>query len=334
IIARYISKPITALAAQTKRIGEGDLTVEVSGRDRRDEIGELAASFQIMVDGLKRQIGNTVEGINVLSSSAAEISATVAQLAMSTSKTSAAITETTTTVEQVKQAARVAGEKARKVAKDSQEAVKVAESGRQATEETVRRMSLIKDQMESIADTVVKLSEHSRSIEDIISTVQDLADQSNLLAVNASIEAARAGDHGRGFAVVAHEIKSLADQSRQATHQIGTILEDTRKWVSAVVMATEQGAKAVDAGVEQSITSGEAINLLAENVSASSQAAVVIHTSSEQQFVGVDQVAGAMANIEQAIQQSVAGTRQLEAAAVRLEELGGSLQELVKGYRT
>ena len=86
---------------------------------------------------------------------------------------------------------------------------------------------------------MVKLSEQSQAIEEIIVSVQDLADQSHLLAVNASIEAARAGDQGKGFAVVANEIKSLADQSKEATDQIRSILDDTRKWVSAVVMAAE-----------------------------------------------------------------------------------------------
>ena len=132
-------------------------------------------------------------------------------------------------------------------------------------------MNLIKDQMESIGETVVRLSEHSQAIGNIIATVQDLADQSNLLAVNASIEAARAGDYGKGFAVVAHEIKTLADQSRQATEQVTSILQDTRKWVSAVVMATEQGGKAVDAGVAQSVQASESIRLLTEGVTSSSK---------------------------------------------------------------
>ena len=118
--------------------------------------------------------------------------------------------------------------------------------------------------MESIGETVVRLSQHSQSIEQIISTVQDIADQSNLLAVNASIEAARAGERGKGFAVVAHEIKSLADQSREATAQVREILEEIRKWISAVVMATEQGAKAVTSGLDQAASAGESIKVLAE----------------------------------------------------------------------
>lgn len=194
-------------------------------------------------------------------------------------------------------------------------------------------MNLIKEQMGSIGETVVRLSEHSHAIEEIIATVQDLADQSNLLAVNASIEAARAGDQGKGFAVVAHEIKTLADQSKSATEQIRTILQDTRKWVGAVVMATEQGGKAVEAGVTQSASAGNAIESLSNNVVASSQAALVIRTHTEQQFLGVDQVSTAMFNIEQAMKENITSTSQLEISAKRIEQLGVDLKELVARFK-
>jgi methyl-accepting chemotaxis protein len=219
------------------------------------------------------------------------------------------------------------------VAKGAQESVQVAEAGKNFTENTVEKMNLIKDQMESIGETVVRLSEHSRQIGAIIATVQDIADQSNLLAVNASMEAARAGDQGKGFAVVAQEIKNLADQSKQATEQVRSILEDTRKWVSAVVMATEQGGKAVQSGVEQSVRSGEVIGKLSETVLSSSQAASVIQTSSEQQFVGVEQVSNAMASIELAMRQIGFSSEQLETAAQRLGNLGAELKESVQHYQ-
>jgi len=220
------------------------------------------------------------------------------------------------------------------VAQLAQGAVKVSSEGRKAAEETVARMNLIKEQIESVAETVVRLSDHSQAIEEIIATVQDLAEQSNLLAVNASIEAARAGDKGKGFAVVAHEIKSLADQSREATEQVRSILEDTRKWVSAVVMATEQGTKAVDRGVEQSVKAGDAIAELSRSVEESAQAASVIQAISEQQVAGIDQVATAMTGIENAVRHNLAGTQQLEGAARRLSDLGSQLRLLVEEYRT
>jgi methyl-accepting chemotaxis protein len=133
--------------------------------------------------------------------------------------------------------------------------------------------------------------------------------------------------------VVAHEIKSLADQSREATEQIRNILEEIRRWVSAVVVATEQGSKAVNSGFEQSNLAGDSIGKLTESVTASAQAATVINASSEQQLSGVDQVAGAMGNIELAVRQNLDGSSQLEASAQKLEALGGKLRALVQQYK-
>ncbi|MCA1960103.1 MAG: methyl-accepting chemotaxis protein, partial [Desulfomonile sp.] len=333
ILSRTIAKPITVIASIATEVSKGDLTVSVPSFKRSDEIGALTDAFRLMVGNLRNQIARIREGVGILSQSATEISTTVSQVATSTAETSTAVTETTTTVEQVRQAARLASEKAKKVAQSSQQAVEISSAGKGATEDTVVRMNLIKEQMESIGETVVRLSEHSQAIEDIIGSVQDLADQSNLLAVNASIEAARAGDHGRGFAVVAQEIKTLADQSKQATAQVRTILDETRKWVSAVVMATEQGGKAVQAGVEQSKLAGESISKLSQSVLTSSQVASVIEASSEQQSVGVDQVSNAMASIEHAMKQSLDGTALLESSAQRLADLGSQLKDLVHRYK-
>jgi len=174
---------------------------------------------------------------------------------------------------------------------------------------------------------------HLLERDQVQTTVQDLADQSNLLAVNASIEAARAGDRGKGFAVVATEIKTLADQSKEATGQIGTILSDTRKWVSSVVMATEQGTKAVESGVEQSKVTGQSINSLFDSVATSVQAATVISASSTEQLAVMEQASKAMVSIEQTMRENLYGTSQVEESAKKLEELGDSLDQLVKYYK-
>lgn len=333
LVVQGISRPVKALAGAAARIGEGDLNVHVPDVRGSDEMGVLANAFRTMVESLRQQIRRVTEGMSVLSSAASEISATVSQVTSSTSQTSAAVTETTATVEQLKQAAWLASQRAKDVATGSREAVHTSEVGKKATEDTIDKMRLIQEQVESIGETVVRLSEHSRTIEHIIGTVQDLADQSNLLAVNASIEASRAGDHGKGFAVVAHEIKALADQSREATQRIRSILEETRKWISAVVMATEQGSKAVQVGVQHSVQAVDSIGQLSGMVEASSQAAKVIEASSTQQLAGVEQVSSAMQSIDVAIRQTTSSAEQLEEAAGRLAELGGHLKELVGRYQ-
>ena len=219
----------------------------------------------------------------MLGSSASEILAATTQVASGTAENASAISETTSTVAQVQQAAQLSSQKAKAVADSAQRLAQVSAAGQKATEEAADGMRLIRDQMEAIARTIVRLSEHSQSIGGIIASVTDIADQSNLLAVNAAIEAARAGEQGKGFAVVAQEIKSLAEQSKQATTQVRNILTDVQKATSAAVMATEQGSKAVEAGVKQSAQAGEAIQVLAESSSEAAQTAIQIVASSQQQ---------------------------------------------------
>jgi methyl-accepting chemotaxis protein len=183
--------------------------------------------------------------------------------------------------------------------------------------------------MEAIAARILTLSEQAQAIGEITATVGDLAEQSNLLAVNAAIEAAKAGEAGKGFAVVAAEVKSLAEQSRAATAQVRGILGEVQRATQAAVMAAEQGVKVSEAGAGVAIRAGEAIRLLAENVGESAQAAQQILASAQQQGGGMDQVALAMRNIQQASTQTLASTRQVERAAQDLNELARRLQARV-----
>jgi methyl-accepting chemotaxis protein len=333
LLNRAIALPLRAVSGIAERVAAGDLTVNVPEDDRADEVGALVRAFRAMLENLRGQIRELIEGANVLGSAASEIVASTTQLAASASESAAAVSETTTTVEEVRQTAQVASQKARLVSDSAQKAAQISQGGRKSTEDVVAGMSRIRQQMEAIAASMVRLSEQSQTIGQIIATVEDLATQSNLLAVNAAIEAAKAGEHGKGFGVVAQEVKSLAEQSRQATTQVRTILGDIQKATAAAVMATEQGGKAVEAGTRQTEVAGESIQALAGSVNEAAQAATQIAASSQQQLVGVDQVAGAMESIKQASAQNVAGAKQLETAARNLNELGQRLKQMVERYK-
>ena len=332
MLARSIGIPLRHLAASAVRIGQGDLRVEVPPSKRKDEIGQVGDSFRQMLQNLKEQMAKVREVVEALSMVASDLSTSLSQLSRNASNTSSAIREVTATVAQVSQAAKLSNEKADNVAKTSQEALNASASGRDATEKTIEKMQLMREQMESIGQTVVSLNERSRAIENIVFSVQDLTDQSNLLAVNASIEAARAGDSGKGFAVVSHEIKILADQSREATDQIRTMLKQTQDGVTAVVEATDHGTQAVAAGVEQSALAGDSMRLLVTSVANSAEAAGVISASSEEQRESVEQVARAVTDIETSMNQNLEGISHVEIAARKLESLGDTLNGLVKYY--
>jgi len=371
VITRNIAGPLKNLTGVAERITAGDLSSDVTVNERSDEVGALARAFERMTrslrtmagaaeqiaagdlraglqpqspndvlgnaflrmtDNLRRQIGGILEGTAVLGSAASEIVASTAQLASGASESAASVSETTTTVEEIRQTAQLASQKAKAVAEGAQKAVQISHSGRKSTEDVAAGMGRIRAQMEAIAESMMRLSEQSQTIGQIIATVEDLSAQSNLLAVNAAIEAAKAGEHGKGFGVVAQEVKSLAEQSRQATDRVRTILSDIQKATTAAVMATEQGGKAVEAGGKQTEMAGESIAALAGSVTEAAQAATQIAASSQQQLIGMDQVAGAMENIKQASTQNVASAKQLETAARNLNDLGQRLKQLVESY--
>jgi methyl-accepting chemotaxis protein len=327
----HMVESLKGMARIAERIASGDLTVEVKPLSDRDILGN---AFQAMVAKLKSHMNGISEGFAVLTAAASEILAATTQVVSGTAETATAISETTATVEEVRQAARLSSEKAKNVSNNAQLVTEASRSGQVAVEDTAAVMLRIRDQMESIAQTIVRLSEQSQSIGGIIASVTDLADQSNLLAVNAAIEAARAGEQGKGFTVIALEIKSLAEQSKQATARVREILSEVQKATGAAVMATEQGTKAVEAGVRQSAQAGEAIQILTESSTEATQAATQIVASSQQQVIGMDQVGIAMTNISQAGAQTAASMRQAETAAQNLHELGQKLKGLVEQYRT
>lgn len=333
VLTRVIAGPLKEVAEAAGRIAAGDLAFNIPAHGRQDEVGLLIQAFGDMVDSLRKLTLDIRNGTNILASSATEILATTTQVAAGSAETATAVSETTTTVEEVRQTVQLASQKAALVSESTQRTAQISQSGRQAVEGLIAGMERIREQTALTAASIVRLSEQSQTIGEIILTVNDLAEQSNLLAVNAAIEAAKAGELGKGFAVVAQEIKTLADQSKQATTQVRVILGDIQKATGAAVMATDLSGKAVEEGARQSDAAGEAIRLLADSIDEAAQAALQIAASSQQQLVGMDQVAMAMENIKQASAQNMAGTGQAEAAAQNLHELGGKLKQLVARYK-
>ncbi len=228
-----MTESMRSMSQVARKIADGDLRVQVEPKSPKDILGN---SFSAMVQNLQRMTSQIRDGVNVLSSSASQISTSTTQLAAGAVETATAVSQATTTVEEVRQAAQISSQKAKAVSENARNMSQISQSGAKSTEETIAGISRIRTQMEAIADTTVRLSEQTQTIGQIVASVEDLAAQSNLLAVNASIEAAKAGEQGKGFAVVAQEVRSLAEQSKQATSQVRSILADIQKATGAAVM--------------------------------------------------------------------------------------------------
>jgi methyl-accepting chemotaxis protein len=327
---RRMSGSLNELAGRARQIAAGDLTASVQPHSARDVLG---SAFALMADNLRKLIGEVVHASGVLASSTAEISAAMSQIAASASETATAVNQTSTTMAEVKQASASSSQVAEHVSSQVQKVADVSQTGRASMGRVVAGMEGIREHMDSIASSILNLNAQGQTIGEIISSVDDLASQSKMLAINASMEAAKAGEGGKGFAVVAREVKDLAEQSRQATNKVRDILGEIEKATSAAVLTTEQGSKAVDAGVIQSATVGNSIDALADSIAESAQASAGIAAASHQQSIGIDQVSIAMESIQSACAKTAGGARQAEAEAQRLVVLGRKLSQLVASLK-
>lgn len=318
------------MAETLENVSQGNLDIEAEIRSNDDTLGK---ALNIMKDNLRKIVGNIQTEVSALSTSGEEILASVSQASAGTAETAAAVTETTTTMEELRQTAQLSAEKAKDVLVNVEGTLDTVNASDALLQNTIIDMQQINEKMKSISEGIIKLSEHNQVIGKINDTVNDIAEQSNLLAVNAAIEAAKAGEQGKSFNVVAQEIRMLAEQSKNATIQIKNILNDIQNSTSHAVLATEQGSKAVDKGLSQALMTSQSMEVLKKSMEEVAQAAKQIDISSGQQFIGIDQVAVAINNINDAAKGHVQHMKQIEDSAFSLNDIGKSLKDIIDLYK-
>lgn len=333
-----ITEPVNEAMRLARYYAQGDFTarfdekIPVAGefvayRDALNTIGiELSRLMKLITEEI-------YEGVSVLSSASSEILTVTTQLSSASLDTATTVNSTSDTVELVRKKTDLVNRKTQSVSEKAMKAIQVSSDGQKSVREILDGMNQIQKQMNLIGTNVIKLSEQSQAIGEIIATVTDISERSNLLAVNASIEAAKAGELGRGFAVVAHEIHELAEQSKQATAKIRMILTDIQRGVSSTVVSTEQGNESVSDAVSLTSRASEAIEVLASSIADSSKASIESASSIEEQVAGMDQISLAMVNIRDAAQKNLEITRQAEKTAEDLHELGIRLKNITEKYR-
>lgn len=305
-----------------------------SQRDMRD-IAEQRATLEAELiernrveEQLRHQAQQVAEGTSQLTVVTQTITTAVQQMLSAVTEAASSVSQTATSVEEVKQSTAEASRQAHIVSEGAQHTATVSHNGAQAVDDALAGMTRMHEHLQAIVDRVSSLGEQTKAIGAIISTVNDVAEQSNLLAVNAAIEAAKAGDSGKGFAVVAAEVKTLATQSKQATAQVRTLLQQIQQAVHGAVAVTEQGLRAVQSGREQALAAGASIQTLSAMTKEAAQAVAGIASVSDQQAVGMDQVALAINTIRGAARQHIEGLHQIELAVSRLQHLEQDLSHL------
>ena len=333
VISRQIVDPLIACAEAAQEISKGNLRIDPQRVTSGDELGQLQISFNEMLVSLRDIAHQSRSVCENLTLAAAQILTSTQEQAAGTKQQAAAVQEITTTVEQINLSSKQVAERSRQVASTADAVAASGNAGLQAVRDATIGMEAIREQTETVAENIITLSERTQAVGEIIATVNEIAEQSNLVALNAAIEAADARESGRRFSVVANEIKNLADQAKEATGQVRGILEQTQKGINTSVMLTEEALKRVEVGREKTDVSEQVIRQMAGNIQESVHAFQQIVGATNQQQIGLEQVTQALHEIRQASQQTATTTAQLERASVELTRLGGQLSTTLEKYR-
>ncbi|MFL5348537.1 MAG: methyl-accepting chemotaxis protein [Hyalangium sp.] len=333
ILAQRVTGPLRQLTAAAARVvAEGDFRarLEVSSSD---EIGELATSFGRMMEQVR-------EVLLVLNASSLELEAAAGQLSAdataqnrTATRQASALYQTQITAQELQHSSQIAAQRAQAVLQGVERADSLGRAGERAIESSVGGLTFIRNQVDQIAHTSQELQQRTAQIGGITQTVKDLADQSNMLAVNAAIEAVRSGEHGKGFAVVAGEIRTLADQSVAATARVQEILEDIRVAITNTVETSENGAREVEGGLSQVRATGDSLRALASLVHENGLVVREIAQTVSKQDAGIAQLFEALKDLFALSQETVTRLQATEEAASRMSGASREITAMVRRYK-
>ncbi len=318
LISRMITSPVKNMQVLMVKAEDGDFTIH-SDYQSKDEVGQLGASFNEMIKGLKVLIQQVSESAANLAASTQQISASTEEIASGSQQQSVSAQTATEMVTQMSDAVQEVAKNAEEAAHASEKAVEMANKGGAVIRETLSGM-------EEISEKIDDLASESAQIGNIIEVIDEIAEQTNLLALNAAIEAARAGEAGKGFAVVADEVRKLAERSGKATKEIAELIQSIQK-------NTEDAVDAVKAGNQQTQKAGETFTSMIDLVRDSSVRVSEIAAASEEQAAQSGEVMNAVSSIAAVTEETSAGAQETASTANELARMAETLSNLTAKFK-
>jgi methyl-accepting chemotaxis protein len=332
VITRQITQPLKETLGEVQRIASGDLTASARVT-RRDELGVLQQGIQNMGDTLRELISGIRDGVTQIASAAEELSAVTEQTSAGvngqkseTDQVATAMHEMTATVQEV---ARNAGD----ASTAASEADEQARLGDKVVNEAIVQIERLASEMNRSSEAMTSLQKESDKIGSVMDVIKAVAEQTNLLALNAAIEAARAGEAGRGFAVVADEVRGLAQRTQKSTEEIEGLVAGLQTGTQQVASMMNNSRKLTDSSVELARKAGGSLENITHMVSNIQSMNLQIAAAAEQQSAVADEINRSIVNVRDVSEQTAAASEETAASSVELARLGNELQTMVSRFR-
>jgi twitching motility protein PilJ len=326
-----LQRSVTEFLSTVSQIARGDLTLR--GKVTNDALGNVVDSVNYMLDNMTKVLERIRKNALDVAGNANEILISAEQMASGATQQDQEITNTSSAVEELTVSMKQVSNNAEASAEAARRALDAAEQGNRAVRDTLEGMQRIRASVQATAKKIKSLGDRSLEISEIINVINDITEQTNLLALNAAIEAARAGEAGRGFAVVADEVRKLAEHSRTATKDIAALIKAIQAETNEAVVVMEEGTKEVEVGARLADQAGKALEAISSVVRQSAELVQEISLASKQQVRGTEGVANAMQIISNITRQTSQGARQTARTVEHMVKLSEQLNEALSQFR-
>lgn len=335
VLIRTLLKPLGTLYERVAAIaeGDGDLTRRIAVGKRNDEIGHLAEKLNLFIENVHGIISQMASASNSLSKESAILNNTSATISAGAEKVATQTVTIATASEEMAATASDIANNCHMVADSAKQAADTTQTGFRVVTNTVAGIRARGEITRQNAKAILSLGERSEQVGAIVATIEDIADQTNLLALNAAIEAARAGEQGRGFAVVADEVRALAERTAKATREIGAMIMAIQQETRAAIISMEEGVKGAESGVQEAERLDDALKKILDQVEAVTIQVSQIATAAEEQTATTNEITKNIQQVTGVVQDTALGSLQTAQTSGKLSGLAGELQQIVGKFK-
>jgi len=312
--------------------GDGDLTKRIQKKSN-DELGDVVDSFNLFVEKLHHSIGDVVNSIQPLTSLSADLGALTSETLMITGNQNRATEAVSLVVEEMVSSVQAVSNHASSASEAANEADKAAKDGREIVNKTVASINSLAAEVEHAGEVIRKLEADTENVGTILDVIKGVADQTNLLALNAAIEAARAGEQGRGFAVVADEVRTLASRTQDSTQEIQKVIEELQAAARSAVDVMGQSKQRAKTSVEQAAQTGESLTAITERVEAINQMNMQIANAAEEQERAAYSIKENVIGIKETSETAMQSIQKVEIASASLVDISSNLESITGDFK-